>query len=666
MSITFPANYTYRQRDEFDDEAFDAEDIMDAISEDLLRDGNIELALQKAFRWGFQNRDGQHTVGMRELLQKLRQQRQEMLDKHDFGSMFDDLKQELAEIVDQEQATLRDRLDAAQQAGEQGAQRFLERQQQILDSLSPDASEQIRRLRDYEFVDQQAQQRFSELMEQLQQQISSNLFNQLQQAAKDSEGNLQQLRDFLNDVNDAFDQHRAGEPVDLDKLNNKWAQQLGGRVNSMEELAQRMAQQMQASQQLLNLLSPEQRREIEGLINEAAQGSDLAEQMRRLQENLPQSSMQNRMMQQDQPGSEPISLEMAMQLLEQLGQIDQLESQLRDTGGYDDLQNLDQSLIDQVLSDEDKEWLRQWNRISEDLQDAGFVVDNGRRLELTPRAIRKIGERALADIFSSLKNGNLGQHDTRHAGRLGELDDTSSPWQFGDSFSLNLPRTVMNGVMRNGKGAPVRLRPDDFEVSDHDLRTSTATVMLIDMSRSMLHNGCWDAAKRAALALDTLIRSKYPRDLLELIGFSATASRLKVKDLPSLKWNEYSIGTNLQHGLQLAREILARERGRHRQIIVITDGEPTAHIAHGEVQFDYPPTRETLEETLKEVVRCTRDDIRINTFLLEQSPAIRRFVDELMRINHGRVINASPRRLGSYMLHDFVQGRTVDRRPDVA
>jgi uncharacterized protein with von Willebrand factor type A (vWA) domain len=665
MAITFPAGYIYRQRDQADDEAFDPEEIMDAISEDLLRDGNVELALQKAFRWGFQTRDGNHIGGMREMLQRLRQQRQEMLDRHNFGSVFDDLKDELDDILRQERTTLEQRKDAAQKAGEEGAQRFLERQEAVLDSLSPDPADQIRRLRDYEFVDQEAQQRFSDLLQQLEQQVSDGLFKQLMDAARNPEGSLQQLRDFLKDVNDAFDQDRAGEPVDLDKLNNKWAQQMGGRVNSMEELAQRLGQQMQASQQLLGLLSPEQRQEIEGLINEAAQGSDLAEQMRRLQQNLPPSAMPGQM-QQGEPGSEPISLEMAMELLEQLGQIDQLESQLREVGGYDELDGLDQDLLDRVLSDEDKEWMRQWNKINEDLEDAGFVVNNGRNLELTPRAIRKIGEKALEDIFSNITNGNLGQHETRHPGRLGELDDTSSQWQFGDPFSLNLPRTVMNGVMRNGKGAPVHLKPEDFEVIDHDLRTSTATVMLIDLSRSMLHNGCWDAAKRAALALDTLIRSKYPRDMLELIGFSATAHRLTVKDLPTLEWNEYNFGTNLQHGLQMGREILARERGRHRQMIVITDGEPTAHISHGEVKFDYPPTRETFEETLKEVVRCTRDDIRINTFLLEQSPYMRRFVEDLMRINHGRVINASPRRLGSYMLHDFVQGRTVDRRPDVA
>jgi uncharacterized protein with von Willebrand factor type A (vWA) domain len=659
MGIAFPTTYHYRQRDEADDQEFDADEIMDAISEDLLRDGNVDLALQRAFRWGFQTRDGNHIGGMRELLERLRQQRQEMLDQHNFGGMFDELRKELDAIVDLEKQTLEQRKEGAHAAGEDGIEQFLDRKRAAIDNLSPDTADQIRQLRDYGFVNQEAQQRFDALLENLQKQISDSLFKDLMETAQNPQDKLQEMRDFLKDVNDAFDQGRNGEPVDLDKLNNKWAQHLGGRVNSLAELAERMSQRMQASQQLLDLLSPEQRREIENMIAEAAAGTDLAEQLRRLQEHLPPQMNPN--MQQGDPNGQPISLEMAMQLMEELGKIDEIEAQLRDVGGYDDLGGLDPSLIEDVLSDEDKEWLNKWSTIKEGLEDAGFVKNNGRSLELTPRAIRKIGEKALLDIFANLNNGLTGQHDLRHAGRLGELGETSSPWQFGDPFSLNLPRTVMNGVLRNGAGAPVHLKPEDFEITDRDVRTSTATVMLIDMSRSMLHNGCWDAAKRAALALDTLIRSKYPRDMLELIGFSATAEPLTVQDLPTLEWNEYNIGTNLQHALQLGREKLARERGRHRQMIVITDGEPTAHLVNGEVHFDYPPTRETFEETLKEVVRCTRDDIRINTFLLEQSPYMRKFVEDLMRINHGRVINASPRRLGSYMLHDFVQGRTVDR-----
>ncbi|MDQ3523568.1 MAG: VWA domain-containing protein, partial [Chloroflexota bacterium] len=291
----------------------------------------------------------------------------------------------------------------------------------------------------------------------------------------------------------------------------------------------------------------------------------------------------------------------------------------------------------------------------------GYAVEGRRGLELTPRAIRKIGEHALKDIFSSLKDLGPGEHDIRDLGSAGESAETSAPWQFGDPFLLDLPRTVMNGIRGRGPGTPVRLRPDDFEVIERESRTSTATALLIDMSRSMYYTGSWDAAKRAALALDTLIRGKYPRDTLELIGFSSTASPLKLTDLPNLEWNEYTYGTNLQHALQLARERLRPERGRNRQIIVITDGEPTAHIENGRAQFNYPPTWETFEATIREVVRCTREGISINVFLLEQSPYMSRFIEDLMRINRGRVMNASPNRLGSYVLKDFLQQRTADR-----
>jgi uncharacterized protein with von Willebrand factor type A (vWA) domain len=207
----------------------------------------------------------------------------------------------------------------------------------------------------------------------------------------------------------------------------------------------------------------------------------------------------------------------------------------------------------------------------------------------------------------------------------------------------------------------VKLDPSHFEVQDTDARTSTATMLLIDMSRSMIHNGCWDAAKRSALALDTLIRSKFPRDLLGLIGFSATAHPLDMRDLPTLEWNEYAYGTNLQHALEMAREQLRPERGKNRQIIVITDGEPTAHIEDGDVYFQYPPTQRTIEMTLREVVRCTREDITINTFLLESTPHMQWFLEDLMRINKGRVIASSPTRLGSYVLRDFLRGRSATR-----
>ena len=203
----------------------------------------------------------------------------------------------------------------------------------------------------------------------------------------------------------------------------------------------------------------------------------------------------------------------------------------------------------------------------------------------------------------------------------------------------------------------MRLSPRDFEVYRTEYTTRSATVLMVDMSRSMLYNGCFNAAKRVALALDSLIRGKYPRDHLSIIGFSYLAQEIKPGDLPSIDWNEYNYGTNMQHGFQLARQILGRQKGGNRQIIVITDGEPTAHFDNGHVRFSYPPTPRTFQETLREVIRCTRDGITINTFMLERSPYMVQFVNDLMRINTGRVFVATPDRLGEYILVDYVANK---------
>jgi uncharacterized protein with von Willebrand factor type A (vWA) domain len=215
----------------------------------------------------------------------------------------------------------------------------------------------------------------------------------------------------------------------------------------------------------------------------------------------------------------------------------------------------------------------------------------------------------------------------------------------------------MNAVQREGQGTPLNIIPSDFEVYRTEYSTRSSTVLMIDMSRSMFYSDSFTSAKRIALALDSLIRSKYPRDTLELIGFSRIAEPLKQVDLPTLRWNEYEQGTNMQHGFQLARQMLGRHKGANRQIIIITDGEPTAHIENGQVYFNWPPMPRTFQETLREVVRCTRDGIKINTFMLERTPMMIEFVNDLMRINGGRVFYATPDRLGEYILVDYVANK---------
>ena len=667
MPQHFPVSYRYTVWDGSEDASLNPDEVMDALTEDLLRDGNLDLAMRRAFRWGMRNPDGSHAPGLRDMLDRLKKQRQELLDRFNFDSVLGDVRERLDAIVAKERATLDDRAGA--QADPEGAlpedverlNDLLQKRREALDGLPDDTASRISALQQYGFIDRQAEQDFEQLLEELRKSVADSLFNNLMGAAGDGQGNAEQTKEFLQDLNEAFRQDRAGQEVDMDRLNNKWANMLGGRAENMEEIAQRLQARMAAMQALAGMLSQEQRAELQSLMAKAIRDAGIEDELAQLQAFLgrPQPSG---LSQSEFHGEQELPLNVAMDVLDRAAKMEAVEEQLQRVSRLEDLQGLDPEMLESVLSEQDRDWLNKWTRLEQDMIDSGLASSGRDGLELTPRAIRKLGEHALTDIFASLQEKDIGEHDVKRAGASGEVADSSSPWKFGDSFVLDLPRTVMNGIMRHGPGTPVRLKADDFEVIDREARTSTATVLLIDMSRSMLNNGCWDAAKRTALALDTLIRGKYPRDMLELIGFSATAHGLDVTDLPTLEWNEYNYGTNLQHALELARERLRPERGRNRQVIVITDGEPTAYIDDGEVRFNYPPTPETFEATLREVLRCTREDIRINVFLLEQTPYMARFMEDLMRINRGRVMNAAPNRLGSYVLTDFLQQRTMDRR----
>ena len=266
----------------------------------------------------------------------------------------------------------------------------------------------------------------------------------------------------------------------------------------------------------------------------------------------------------------------------------------------------------------------------------------------------------LDDLFARLQRDAFGGHRLDRGGRGGEREETTKPFEFGDPFHLDLRGTLANALAREEnepvrRGARgVRLTAADFEVYRTEQLTRTATVLLVDMSRSMLLRGCFLAAKKVAVALDTLIRTQYPRDHLTVIGFAYYAREIRPGALAELSWHGYEYGTNLQHGLLLARRILAREASANKEIVVITDGEPTAHFEDGQVEFSYPPTRRTISETLREVQRCTKEGITINTFMLERSRALAEFVAHMTKLNRGRAFYATPERLGEYVLVDFV------------
>jgi uncharacterized protein with von Willebrand factor type A (vWA) domain len=698
-----------------------AEDLMRAMSDDLMQDGDVNRAMQRLFRWGFQRPDGENVPGLQGLLQKLRERRQEQLERYNLQSMLSDIAERIEQILQTEREGIARRLDETQRqandpadSSEQGQEsqpdrengsgngqpgtsvargdasdasgqqasaagegsangsdpdlrRLLEsmaqRRLEQLDALPQDPAGAIRGLTDYDFMSPEARQQFQELLDMLQQQMTQQMFQGMQQALSQmTPEDLGDMRQMMQELNDMLEARQRGEDPGFQEFMHRWGHFFGPGLNSLDDLMERMQQQMGAMRQLMQSMSADQRGELQGLMQAALQDDGLRQEMARLSENLgalmpPQQGARGYQF----SGDESLTLDQAMRLMDRLDEYDELESQFRDVRDWNDLAALDDDKIRDLLGEEDAEHLDQLQQIARMLEDAGYVRQTRRGYELTPQGVRKIGEKALTDIFADLKRDRMGQHDLRREGGAGDRTDVTKPYEFGDPFLLDIPKTIMNAVQRGAGPAAgtggVQLSPRDFEVYRTEYSTRSATVLMVDMSRSMLYNGCFNAAKRVALALDSLIRGKYPRDHLSIIGFSYLAQEIKPSDLPSLDWNEYNYGTNMQHGFQLARQILGREKGANRQIIVITDGEPTAHFDDGHVRFSYPPTPRTFQETLREVIRCTRDGITINTFMLERSPYMVQFINDLMKINSGRVFVATPDRLGEYILVDYVANK---------
>jgi len=363
-------------------------------------------------------------------------------------------------------------------------------------------------------------------------------------------------------------------------------------------------------------------------------------------------------------GDEPLGLDGALQQMARLQAMEGMETQLESIGAPGDLADVDRAKLEELVDKDAVRDLEALDDLARRLEEAGYLTRDGERLELTPRGSRRIGQKVLDDLFARLRRDAFGGHRANRAGRGGERDETTKPYEFGDPFHLELNRTLWNALSRDENreaahdGRPIRLAPPDFEVFRTEELTSASTVLLVDMSRSMLLRGCFVAAKKVAVALNTLIRTQFPRDHLSVIGFAYYAREIRPEALAELSWHGYEYGTNLQHGLMLARRILARHRAGNREIVVITDGEPTAHFEQGQVEFNYPPTRRTIQETLREVQRCTREGITINTFMLERSRSLAEFVALITRLNRGRAFYASPEHLGEYVLVDFVSRRT--------
>jgi uncharacterized protein with von Willebrand factor type A (vWA) domain len=418
-----------------------------------------------------------------------------------------------------------------------------------------------------------------------------------------------------------------------------------------------MAEQMAAMQAMLNSMTAEQRAQLQGLAQQLLGDMDLRWQVDQLADHLRQAFPQAGWDRRYQfSGQDPLGFAEAAQLMDQLGDIDQLENLLRSATSPGALAEVDLDAARNLLGDDAARSLERLAELARLLEDAGLIEQREGRFELTPRGLRRIGQNALSDLFDKLAHDRVGRHEVERTGVGHERTYETKGYEFGDPFNLNIERTVRNAIQRQGRGTPVHLQPDDFEVERTETLTRSSTVLMLDLSLSMPMRDNFLAAKKVAMALHSLISSQFPRDFLGIVGFSEVARELKPQQLPEVSW-DFVYGTNMQHAFLLSRRMLARQTGS-KQIIMITDGEPTAHIQqNGDVFFNYPPVRETVDATLKEVARCTRDGIRINTFMLDATSYLREFVERLTQLNRGRAFFTTPDTLGSYVLVDFIEQR---------
>ena len=650
----------------------DANDLMDQLSEELLKQGDVMRALREMFRNGVQNQEGRQMTGLRELMERLKNQRRQQLQQHNMDSVVDDLARQLEEILQTERQGIQQRLDDArgqvestpeedrpQQEDllkmlEQRAQRNLD----TLDQLPEGLAGQIQELMNYDFMDPEAQRMFQELLDQLKGQMAQNISQQMRQQIQGmSPEDMAAMREMMSELNRMMRDKMAGREPDFDGFMQRFGQMFGPNPpQSFDELMEMLQQQLAQMQSMMESMSPDARQELEDALNAALDPGtqrEMAEFAQLMGQLMPMDDLRR---QYPFLGDDSLTMDQAMEMMRRLQDIDRLEQSIQDAIQSGRLEDIDPEKLAELLGEEARQAWEQLERLQQLLKEAGYITgEDG--LELTARGIRRIGQKALKEVFVHLKKDRLGNHDLDQRGAGGDLLGDTKPYEFGDPFLLDMQATIKNALLRAGPEVPVRMTPADFEIHLQEQMTRSATAVLLDQSRSMGLFNNFQAAKKVTLALFALIRTQYPRDSLHVIGFSDYAREIKEEDLVKVNWNAWVSGTNLHHALMMSRKLLANEKGGSRQILLITDGEPTAHLENGQSYFSYPPSYRTELETLKEVRKCTQEGIVINTFMLENNYQLVNFIDRLTRINRGRAFYSSSENLGQYVLVDYLNNR---------
>ncbi|MET8308390.1 VWA domain-containing protein [Micromonospora sp. NPDC005173] len=629
---------------------YDVQEAVDAVGAEVLAGGSLREALRNLLRRGLQGRGG-----LDDLAARARRLRREALRRGD----LDGAVTRAQALLDQALAAERDEL----RGRDDDAARFAE---SVLDNLPRSTARAVEELAGYQWASEDARRSYQQILDQLRDDVLGQRFAGLRDAVRASAdpATQQRLAEMMRDLNDLLARHgRAEDTTDaFAEFMRRHGDFFPERPETVDELIDVLARRSAAGERLMNSLSDRQRAELSGLMQQSL-GDRLAGELSALDANLRALRPDLRWGRGERVrGEQPLGYADAAGALGEIGELDDLLDQLDQEHPGATLDDVDVDAVARTLGRDAADEVRRLRELERELRRQGWVSRDADGLTLSPKALRRLGGTALRRVFSELTAGPRGQHDLRSAGAAGEVSGASRPWQYGDEQPLDVVRTLTRAVSRGGPSVPVQLAVDDFEVVETEKRASAAVVLCVDLSYSMISQGRWGPMKQTALALAHLMETRFPQDALQIVGFGREAMTLSQQELAAVE-PDGEQGTNLQHALRLAGRHLRRHPDAEPVVLVVTDGEPTAHLDpdDGEALFHWPPLPETIEATVREVDRLSRYGATLNLFMLGDDPGLRRFVDAVARRSRGRMFTPDADDLGEYVVSDYLRSRQSRR-----
>ncbi|SCG40555.1 VWA domain-containing protein [Micromonospora inositola] len=625
---------------------YDVRAAVDAVGAEVLNGGSLREALRDLLRRGPQGRGG-----LDELAARARRLRRDALRRGD----LDGAVTRARALLDQALAAERDEL-----RGRDGDDaRFAEA---VLDNLPRSTARAVEELSGYQWASDEARQTYQRILDGLRGEVLEQRFAGLRDAARAAADPAaqRQLAEMMRDLNDLLARHaRAEDTTDaFAEFMRRHGEFFPEQPKDVDELVDVLARRAAAGERLMRSLSDRQREELAGLMRQSL-GEQLAGELSALDAHLralrPDLSWQRG---ERVRGDQPLGYGEATGALGEIAELDELLDQLDQEHAGATLDDVDVDAVARTLGRDAADDVRRLRELERELRRQGWVSRDADGLTLSPKALRRLAGTALRRVFADLTAGPRGQHDLRSAGAAGEVSGASRQWEYGDEQPLDVVRTLTRAVRRAGPTVPVQLDVSDFEVVETERRASAAVALCVDLSYSMISQGRWGPMKQTALALSHLVATRFPQDALQIVGFGREALPLTQQELAAVE-PDMEQGTNLQHALRLAGRHLRRHPGAEPVVLVVTDGEPTAHLdpEDGEAYFHWPPLPETIEATIREVDKLTRYGATLNLFMLGDDPGLRRFVDAVARRSKGRMFTPDLDDLGEYVVSDYLRAR---------